>query len=81
MIEVASLLAASDAISGNANTIGYGLATLGPGLGLGILFGKTIESIARQPEAASQLQTIMYIGLAFIEVLAILGIVAGFLFS
>jgi F-type H+-transporting ATPase subunit c len=81
MIEVVSLFAATEAFSGNANAIGYGLATIGPGIGLGILFGKTIESIGRQPEAASQLQTLMYIGLAFIEVLAILGIVAGFLFS
>jgi F-type H+-transporting ATPase subunit c len=81
MIEVVGLLAAENAFSGNANAIGYGLAAIGPGIGLGILFGKTIESIGRQPEAASQLQTIMYIGLAFIEVLAILGIVAGILFK
>lgn len=68
-------------ISGNLNTIGFGLATLGPGLGLGILLGKTVESVARQPEAQSSLQTLMFIGLAFIEVLALLGLVVGFLFT
>jgi F-type H+-transporting ATPase subunit c len=76
-----AILAASDAFTGSANAMGYGLAAIGPGIGLGILFGKTIEGIGRQPEAASQLQTLMYIGLAFIEILAILGIVAGFIFS
>lgn len=75
------ILAATNALSGNANAMGYGLAAIGPGIGLGIIFGKTIESIGRQPEAASQLQTLMYIGLAFVEILALLGIVVGFIFS
>lgn len=68
-------------INGNMNAVAYGLAAIGPGIGLGILFGKTVEGVGRQPEAASQLQTIMYIGLAFVEILALLGIVAGFLFT
>lgn len=75
------LFAAADTLSGNANAMGYGLAAIGPGIGLGIIFGKTIEAIGRQPEAASQLQTLMYIGLAFVEILALLGIVVGFIFS
>jgi F-type H+-transporting ATPase subunit c len=75
------ILAASNAFTGNANAMGYGLAAIGPGIGLGIIFGKTIEAIGRQPEAASQLQTLMYIGLAFVEILALLGIVVGFIFS
>lgn len=67
-------------VVGNINTIGYGLATLGPGIGLGILIGKTVEGIARQPEVAGQLRTTMFIGVAFVEVLALLGLIAGFLF-
>jgi len=74
------IIAAKDAFSGSANAMGYGLAAIGPGIGLGIIFGKTIEAIGRQPEAASQLQTLMYIGLAFVEILALLGIVVGFIF-
>lgn len=73
------LLAAADAFSGSAATIGYGIAAIGPGIGLGILFGKTVEAIGRQPEAAGKLQPIMYIGLAFIEVLALIGLAAGFI--
>jgi len=52
------------------------LAALGPGIGLGIMFGKALESTARQPEASGKLNVIMYIGLAIIEVLALLGFVA-----
>ncbi|SDD54381.1 ATP synthase F0 subcomplex C subunit [Sanguibacter gelidistatuariae] len=67
-------------LTGNIATVGYGLATLGPGIGLGILIGKTVEGMARQPEVAGQLRTTMFIGVAFVELLALLGIVAGFLF-
>lgn len=68
-------------VTGNIATIGYGLAVLGPGIGLGILIGKTIESMARQPEVAGQLRATMFIGVAFVEVLGLLGLVAGFLFT
>ncbi|GAA1990065.1 hypothetical protein GCM10009718_29710 [Isoptericola halotolerans] len=67
-------------IDGSINTIGYGIAAIGPGIGLGILIGKTVEGMARQPEVAGQLRTTMFIGLAFVEILALLGFVAGFIF-
>lgn len=69
------------AVSGNVATIGYGLATLGPGIGLGIVVGKTVEGMARQPEVSGQLRATMFIGVAFVEVLALLGLVAGFVFK
>jgi F-type H+-transporting ATPase subunit c len=68
-------------VSGNVATIGYGLAVIGPGIGLGILIGKTIEGISRQPEVAGQLRTTMFIGIGFVEVLGLLGLITGFLFS
>ncbi|SEJ22451.1 ATP synthase F0 subunit C [Demequina mangrovi] len=68
------------AVEGNLATIGYGLAAIGPGIGLGILIGKTIEGMARQPEVAGQLRATMFIGVAFVEVLALLGLVTGFIF-
>ncbi|AKK08514.1 ATP synthase subunit c [Corynebacterium atrinae] len=61
--------------------IGYGIATIGPGLGIGILVGKALEGMARQPEMAGQLRTTMFLGIAFVEALALIGLVAGFLFS
>ncbi|MCK7642996.1 ATP synthase F0 subunit C [Corynebacterium sp. CCM 8835] len=60
--------------------IGYGLAAIGPGIGIGILVGKTLEGMARQPEMAGQLRTTMFLGIAFVEALALIGLVAGFMF-
>jgi len=68
-------------ITGNIATIGYGLAAIGPAIGLGIVVGKTIESTARQPELAGRLQTLMFIGVAFIEILAFIGIATPFIFQ
>ncbi len=62
-------------VTGSLSVIGYGLATLG--LGLGILFGKAMESTARQPEVSGKIQMIMFIGLALVEVLGLLGFVAA----
>ena len=58
----------------------YGLAAIGPGIGIGIVVGKTIEGMARQPEMAGQLRTTMFLGIAFTEALALIGIVTGFIF-
>lgn len=60
--------------------IGYGLAAIGPGVGIGILVGKALEGMARQPEMAGTLRTTMFLGIAFTEALALIGLVAGFLF-
>ena len=69
------------AISGNIAAVGYGLAAIGPGIGIGIIVGKTVEGVARQPELSGRLQVLMYIGIAFTEALAFIGIAAGFIFS
>ena len=45
------------------------------------MIGKTIESTARQPELAGRLQTTMFIGVAFIEILALIGIATPFIFG
>lgn len=65
-------------LSGNMNVLGYGLGAVGPGIGLGILIGKALEGIARQPEAAAMVRTTMFIGLAFVEALALFGFVLAF---
>ena len=51
-------------VTGNVATMGYGLAAIGPAIGVGIVVGKTIEGVARQPELAGRLQVLMYIGIA-----------------
>ena len=72
-------VAAAEATASGLKTIGYGLSTLGPGLGIGIVAGKTVEGMARQPEMAGQLRTTMFLGIAFTEALALIGLVAGFI--
>jgi F-type H+-transporting ATPase subunit c len=67
-------------LSGNIAVVGYGLAAIGPGVGVGIVVGKTIESMARQPEMSGRLQVTMYLGIAFTEALALIGLAAGFIF-
>ncbi len=67
-------------VSGSLGSIGYGLAAIGPGIGIGIVVGKAIEGMARQPEMAGQLRVTMFLGIAFTEALALIGLVAGFIF-
>lgn len=65
-------------ITGSIATVGYGLAAIGPGIGVGIVVGKTIEGTARQPELGNQLRGTMFLGIALIEVLAFIGIATPF---
>ena len=68
------------ALSGNIAVVGYGLAAVGPGIGVGLVVSKTIESIARQPELASKLQVTMWLGIACTEALALIGLATPFIF-
>ena len=65
-------------ISGSINMIGYGLATLGPGLGVAMIFAAVITGTARQPEARGALMGTAWIGFAVVEALAIIGIALAF---
>ncbi len=57
----------------------YGLAAIGPGIGLGILIGKSVEAMARQPEYAATVRAVMFIGIGLIEALALFGFVLYFI--
>jgi F-type H+-transporting ATPase subunit c len=54
-----------------------GLGTIGPGIGMGMLVGKALEAIGRNPEATSKIQTNMILGLAFTEAIAIYALVVA----
>lgn len=58
--------------------LGYGLSAIGPGIGVGLIFGNGVQAMARQPEAAGMIRTNMFIGFALTEALALLGFVAPF---
>jgi F-type H+-transporting ATPase subunit c len=72
-----------DGLRSIALGVGAGLGSVGTGIGLGILFGKEIESVARQPEMKDELQQIRWLGFALVEAVAfytfIFGLVAFFL--
>ena len=53
----------------------YGLAAIGPGIGIGYLVGQAVQAMARQPEAAGMVRTTMFLGIAFTEALALIGFV------
>ena len=55
--------------------IAMGLGALGPGLGIGILAGKALEAIGRNPEATSKIQTVMILAIVFAEAIAIYSLV------
>ena len=77
------MMLAQEATTIDVSAIGqglvYGLAAIGPGIGIGLIFGNAIQAIARQPEAAGLVRPIMFIGFALAEALALLGFVLFFL--
>ena len=62
----------------NLGALTYGLAAIGPGIGIGLVFGHAIEAMARQPEASGRITTYMWIGFALTEALALIGIAVPF---
>lgn len=55
--------------------VGAGIVLAGAGLGIGLLWAVGLQSMARQPELQSKLQTAMIIGAAFIEGVALFALV------
>ena len=59
--------------------LAIGLASIGPGIGQGLAAAKALEGMARQPEVAGMLRTNMILAFAFMESLAIYGLLLAFL--
>jgi F-type H+-transporting ATPase subunit c len=74
------------ALEGNivdaAKALELGLATgfgaIGPGAGVGYLMGKTVESVARQPELRGEIMGLMFLGLALTEAITFYALLMGF---
>ncbi len=75
------LLAAIDSgeLKAGLGSVGYGLAAIGPGIGIGYLVGQSVQAMARQPEMAGNVRTTMFLGIAFAEALALIGFVRKFI--
>ena len=76
----AALSAADDkAIKSIALGVGAGLGTIGPGVGVGYIFGKVIEAVTRQPEMRDEITSIQWLGFALTEATFFYGLVGGFI--
>ena len=68
-------------VSGNLGAVGYGLAAIGPGIGIGLIFGNGVKEITRKAARRGVIRQNMFIGFALAEALALLGFVAPFVFK
>ncbi|SET62427.1 ATP synthase F0 subunit C [Geodermatophilus poikilotrophus] len=66
---------------GSIGSVGYGLAAIGPGIGVGIVWAAYIQATARQPESAGLTRTYAFLGAALSEALALIGLVVPFIFG
>ncbi|MBT3364204.1 MAG: ATP synthase F0 subunit C [Schleiferiaceae bacterium] len=66
-------------MTGSIAAIGAGLSVIGIGIGIGMIGGRAMDAIARQPEATSKIQTNMIITAALVEGAGLFGIVVSLL--
>lgn len=62
-----------------AMALAIGVSTIGPGAGIGVIFGSALEAMGRNPEAEGLVRTYMFLGFALTEALFIFGLVFGLL--
>lgn len=62
-----------------AMAIAAGLGVLGPAIGIGLIGGKAVEAIGRNPEATGQVVSNMILAMVFAEALGILALVVSFI--
>lgn len=60
-----------------AVAIAIALGAIGPGIGIGMIGGKGVEAIGRNPEAAGKIQAAMILAIAFAEAVAIYALVVA----
>ena len=68
----------AEGVKAIAMAIAAGVGVFGPGIGIGMLVSRALEAIGRNPEAAGKIQATMFIGIAFVEALAIFALVVAF---
>jgi len=62
-----------------AMAIAAGLGVLGPAIGIGMIGGKAMEAIGRNPEASGKVVSNMILAIVFAEALGILALVVSFI--
>ena len=61
-----------------AKALAIGIGAIGPGLGIGMIGAKAMESIGRNPEATGKILVPMLLAMAFAEAVAIYALVIAF---
>jgi F-type H+-transporting ATPase subunit c len=54
-----------------------GMGAIGAGVGIGLIFAKSMESVVRQPEMREEINSIQWLGFALTEACFFYGLVAG----
>ena len=57
--------------------LAIGLGAIGPGIGIGLLAGRAMEGLGRNPDARGVIQQNMILGIAFAEAVAIYALVVA----
>lgn len=60
-----------------ATALAIGLGALGPGIGIGLIGGRAVEALGRNPEAEGPIRTSMILAIAFAEAVAIYALVVA----
>ncbi len=74
-----TMLLAIDGTAAAGGAIGAGIAALAAGVGIGQIGKGAVEAIARQPEASGDIRANMILTAAFVEGVALFGIITGLL--
>jgi F-type H+-transporting ATPase subunit c len=74
-----NILLVSGSIANAGGAIGAGIAALGAGVGIGQIGKGAVEAIARQPEAMGDIRANMILMAAFVEGVALFGVIVGLL--
>ena len=67
----------TEAIQLLATAGAIGLGAIGPAIAIGMIGGKGVEAIGRNPEAAGKIQAAMILAIAFAEAVAIYALVVA----
>jgi F-type H+-transporting ATPase subunit c len=78
-MDLATILLSTTPWANAGGAIGAGLAAIGAGIGIGQIGKGAVEAIARQPEASNDIRANMILTAAFVEGVALFGVIAGIL--
>ena len=76
-MEMAQMIASVQGLTAVAAALLLGLASLGTAIGFGILGGKFLEGVARQPELGPMLMGRMFLMAGLVDAFAVISIVMG----